>query len=164
MEGLDQDQVLLGGGMRSLTAVVISMKLSACDLVCCNSKFCIEKWQNIIRNSCANKFRAIHPLLANPVIGNTPHVVTVKLSLTDWRLVILAWHTLISYTVSIRPTNMRYFWHSIYSEAYGLLDCRTFRTSSRSTSLPLFERHIFESLSDQNVIEFIKGTHFYHQL
>ena len=136
------------------------MKLPAADLKPRASKFCLEEWQEIWNSCEGNKLHAIYP-----VIGNIAHskrltrkdaVILNRLRIGHCRLTVYL--LLGEYQPTCESCG------SPLTLKHLPLEC----TNLRYVRLKYFNvstlKELFECVDKHNIIDFIKQTHFYHNL
>ena len=138
-----------------------SMKLPACELIPRVSKFCHEEWQDIWNSAASNKLHAIYPVVGtschNKFTSRREAVIINRLKIGHSRLT----H---SYLLAGEDQPICAACDAPLTVKHILLDCPALRDIRQKYFTASSLKDIFESVDNQNIIDFIKNAHFYHQL
>ena len=138
-----------------------NMKQPACDLIPRISRFCLQEWLDIWNSAATNKLHAIYPIAGtscqNNFTSRREAVIINRLKIGHTRLT----H---SYLLSGEEQPICTSCDALLTVKHILLDCPDLQDIRQNYFSASSLKDIFENVENQNIVGFIKDTHFYHQL
>jgi len=145
----------------ALSLPITNMRLPARELIPCVSKFCLEEWQDIWDCCEGNKLHSI-----NPTVGIVKHSKNISRydSVMLNRLRIGHSRVTHSYLFSGDDSPACQSCGIPLTVKHMLVECANLQDIREKYSTVSSLADLFNRFDNHTVIDFIKETHFYHQL